>query len=73
MDIGAIVSIFLTCVLYAVLFANTTKNLDHAIFLEAKGFFELKQYLDMFNSLQEGILVIKEKIIGPLEELDQHR
>ena len=43
-DIGVIVSVFSYCVIYAVLFAYTSKNLDHEIFLEAKGFFELKQY-----------------------------
>ena len=43
-DIGIMVFVFFTSVLYAVLIANTIKNLDHEIFLEAKGFFELKQY-----------------------------
>ena len=43
-DIKVIVSVFSYCVIYAVLFAYTSKNLDHEIFLEAKGFFELKQY-----------------------------
>jgi hypothetical protein len=43
-DYGIIASIFISTNLYAVLFGSVNKSLDHEVFSEAKGIFELKQY-----------------------------
>jgi hypothetical protein len=32
---------------------------------------EFKQYQDMFNSLQEGVVVVKEQLVGPMEEISR--
>ena len=44
LDIVIMFSIFMATLVYAMLFAYTSKNLDREIFYEAKGIFELKQY-----------------------------
>ena len=41
-DIAIILSIFSTNILYAMLFAFISKNLEKVIFSEAKGMFEMK-------------------------------
>jgi hypothetical protein len=57
-----IVLTFLTLILYAILYAFVGRNISDLIVLQEKGVFEFQQYKDMFNCLQEGILVIKENL-----------
>jgi hypothetical protein len=52
---------FITINFYAILFAFINKNIGELVVNQKSGILEYQQYKDMFNCLQEGIIVIKEK------------
>ena len=51
----------------SLLFIFINQKLEKETILEQKGIHEFKQYQEMFNCLQEGILVVKEQLQQPIE------
>lgn len=62
LDIVIIIFVFVTTNLYAIMFAFINTNIEQENVIEEKKINEFKQYHDMFNCLQEGILVLNEKL-----------
>jgi len=53
------------------MFAYITNNMQQEKMNEEKKLSEFKQFQDMFNSLQEGVLVVKDLLTEPLGELSK--
>ena len=68
-DYILIIYVFVTTNLYAIMFAFINNNIEQENVTYEKKINEWKQYHNMFNCLQEGILVLKDVFDNSEEEM----